>query len=285
MSEPKEVWTVLKILNWTQDFFKKKNIDSARLDAEILLAQVLKCSRMFLYVNYEQPLTAGELAEFKGLILRRAAGESVAYILGEKQFMHYTLKVNSAVLVPRPETELLVEAVLDRFTDENLQVLDMCTGSGAIAVALAGYRPTWRITAVDASEEALGVARENAQNLNYSERVEFYHSDMFAQIPLQRYRVIVSNPPYIDEKERNTLSPEVLCEPHMALFAPEKGLYFYRVLAQQAGEWLTENGCIFVEFGRGQAEDIRALFEQDGFKDIEVLRDYADIERIMVIRK
>lgn len=285
MSETQEVWTVLKLLNWTQEFFKKKNIDSARLDAEILLAHVLKYERVFLYVNYEQPLTALELAEFKKLIIRRVAGESIAYILGEKHFMHYKLKVNSSVLVPRPETELLVEEVLNTYSAGNLQVLDLCTGSGAIAVSLASYRNTWQVTATDISEAALEVANTNVTNLQVEKQVVLIHSDMFADIPVKQYDVIVANPPYIPERDRVKLSKEVLLEPHIALFAEDDGLYFYKVIAEHANRYLSSDGRIFVEFGMGQAEAIREIFKQYGFFSIKTLRDYADIERIMVIKK
>ena len=132
-----QVWTVIKLLNWTQEFFEKKHIDGARLDAEILLARVLQCERIFLYVNFEKPLTKAELAEYKALIVKRASGQSVAYVLGEKHFMDFNLKVNKHVLVPRPETELLVEFVLEKSDEKDLCVLDMCTGSGAIGIALA----------------------------------------------------------------------------------------------------------------------------------------------------
>ena len=285
MSETQEVWTVLKLLNWTQDFFKKKNIDNARLDAEILLAHVLKYERVFLYVNYEQPLTAVELADFKKLIIRRVAGESIAYILGEKHFMHYKLKVNSSVLVPRPETELLVEAVLNTYNEPNLQVLELCTGSGAIAVSLASYRKTWQVTATDISEDALQVAANNVSSLQVDSQVSLVRSDMFVDIPTKMYNIIVANPPYIPETDRAILSKEVLLEPHIALFAPEKGLYFYKIIAANAGRYLASSGGIFLEFGIGQAMAIKEIFAQQGFSDIKILRDYADIERIMVIKK
>ena len=283
MSQIQEVWTVLKILNWTQEFFKSKHIESARLDAEILLARVLKCERIFLYVNYEQPLMPSELAEFKAMILQRVAGQSIAYILGEKQFMHYTLKVTPAVLVPRPETELLVEEVLNCYDNRPLQVLDMCTGSGAIGLALAGYRSEWQVTCSDVSAAALAIAGENADSLGLSERIRFVESDMFAQLPPEKYQALIANPPYIPLADKKTLSKEVLAEPHLALFAADEGLRFYKIIAAQAAKYLETQGRIFLEFGIGQAAAIERLFRDQGYKEILIKKDYAGIDRMMVI--
>lgn len=281
MSE--QAWTILRLLNWTQEFFAKKHIDGARLDAEILLARVLKCERIFLYVNFEQPLTKDELAEYKSLIIQRASGQSIAYILGEKQFMDFNLKVNSTVLVPRPETELLVEFVLEKFADAELNVLDLCTGSGAIGIALAKYRPDWQLTSTDISAAALDVARENADKYSLGERIKFVQTDMFANLPSGKYNIIVSNPPYIPMTDKQHLAPEVLCEPHTALFAKENGLYFYKVIAGQAATYLAEGGAIFLEYGLGQAAAIIEIFKVQGYSDFEIRKDYAGIERMLRI--
>lgn len=283
MSE--QVWTVLKILNWTQEFFQKKNIDGARLDAEILLARVLKCERIFLYVNFEKPLTKVELAEYKQLIVKRANGQSIAYVLGEKQFMDFNLKVNSSVLVPRPETELLVEFVLAEYSNDNMQVLDMCTGSGAIGLALAKYRATWRITSTDISEAALSIAKENAVNYGASAQISFVQADMFSNLPMNKYNIIVANPPYIPMSDKTKLAPEVLCEPHTALFAQDNGLYFYKIIAKQAINYLSADGAIFLEYGIGQAQAIIDIFKECGYNNFEIRKDYANIERMLCIRK
>lgn len=281
MSE--QAWTILRLLNWTQEFFVKKHIDGARLDAEILLARVLKCERIFLYVNFEQPLTKDELAEYKSLIVQRASGQSIAYILGEKQFMDFNLKVNSAVLVPRPETELLVEFVLEKFATAELNVLDLCTGSGAIGIALAKYRPEWQLTSTDISAAALDVARKNVHKYSLGERINFVQTDMFSNLPYGKYNIIVSNPPYIPLTDKPHLAPEVLCEPHTALFAKENGLYFYKVIAGQAATYLAEGGAIFLEYGLGQAAAIIEIFKLQGYSDFEIRKDYAGIERMLRI--
>lgn len=280
-----QVWTVLKLLNWTQEFFEKKHIDGARLDAEILLARVLKCERIFLYVNFEKPLTKDELAEYKALIVKRAAGQSIAYILGEKQFMDFNLKVNSHVLVPRPETELLVEFVLEKHTNDGLKVLDMCTGSGAIGIALAKYHSNWEITSTDISAEALGVAKENATAHQVVDRMSFVQADMFKGLPAVKYDIIVANPPYIPHADKVKLAPEVLCEPHTALFAEDSGLYFYKIMAMQAANYLDADGAIFLEYGVGQSQDIVEMFGAQGYGAFEVRKDYAGIERMLRISK
>ena len=279
-----QVWTVLRLLNWTQEFFEKKHIDGARLDAEILLARVLKCERIFLYVNFEKPLTKAELAEYKALIVKRAGGQSIAYILGEKQFMDFSLKVNSHVLVPRPETELLVEFVMEKYPQDQVQVLDLCTGSGAIGIALAKYRSGWQITSTDISAEALAVAKENAATHQVAERMGFVQSDMFSSLPPAQYDVIVANPPYIPLADKEKLAPEVLCEPHTALFAQDNGLYFYKQIAAQAATYLKEGGAVFLEYGIGQAQAIVDAFKAHGYKEFEIRKDYAGIERMLYIR-
>lgn len=280
-----QVWTVIKLLNWTQEFFEKKHIDGARLDAEILLARVLQCERIFLYVNFEKPLTKAELAEYKALIVKRASGQSVAYVLGEKHFMDFNLKVNKHVLVPRPETELLVEFVLEKSDEKDLCVLDMCTGSGAIGIALAKYRSNWQITSTDISAEALAVARENADTQQVAAQINFMQSDMFKNLPVAKYDIIVVNPPYIPLSDRDKLAPEVLCEPHTALFAQDEGLYFYKIIASQAGLYLSEAGAIFLEYGIEQAQAIVDIFKAQGYSQFEIRKDYAGIDRMLYIRR
>lgn len=280
-----QVWTVIKLLNWTQEFFEKKHIDGARLDAEILLARVLQCERIFLYVNFEKPLTKAELAEYKALIVKRASGQSVAYVLGEKHFMDFNLKVNKHVLVPRPETELLVEFVLEKSDEKDLCVLDMCTGSGAIGIALAKYRSNWQITSTDISAEALAVARENADTQQVAAQINFMQSDMFKNLPVAKYDIIVANPPYIPLSDRDKLAPEVLCEPHTALFAQDEGLYFYKIIASQAGLYLSEAGAIFLEYGIEQAQAIVDIFKAQGYSQFEIRKDYAGIDRMLYIRR
>lgn len=280
-----QVWTVIKLLNWTQEFFEKKHIDGARLDAEILLARVLQCERIFLYVNFEKPLTKAELAEYKALIVKRASGQSVAYVLGEKHFMDFNLKVNKHVLVPRPETELLVEFVLEKSDEKDLCVLDMCTGSGAIGIALAKYRSNWQITSTDISAEALAVARENADTQQVATQINFVQSDMFKNLPVAKYDIIVANPPYIPLSDKAKLAPEVLCEPHTALFAQDEGLYFYKIIASQAGLYLSEAGAIFLEYGIEQAQAIVDIFKAQGYSQFEIRKDYAGIDRMLYIRR
>lgn len=287
MNSEKEIWTIIKILKWTEDFFQQKNIASARLDAEVLLAKVLGYERIQLYVRYEQPLTKEELSKYREMIVKRAQGWPVAYILGTKQFMHFELKVTPAVLIPRPETELLVEGVLQLPLAENetITVLDLCTGSGAIGLALAMYRPNWQITSSDISAAALQVAKENATNYQLNERIRFIESDLFQSIPVAAYQVIVANPPYIALKDKASLSREVLQEPAQALFAPKEGLALYARLAQEAVRYLAPQGWIALEYGQGQATAIIELFKAAGYSKFEVRADYAGIERMLFIQR
>ena len=287
MNSEKEIWTIIKILKWTEEFFQQKNIPSARLDAEILLAKVLGYERIQLYVRYEQPLTKAELAQYREMVVKRAKGCPVAYILGTKQFMHFELKVNEAVLIPRPETELLVEGVLQLplATPDAVQVLDLCTGSGAIGIALAMYRPTWQITSSDISVAALQVAKENATTYQLNERMNFIESDLFQSIPQADYQIIVANPPYIALKDKASLSREVLQEPEQALFAPQEGLALYARLAQEAARYLAPQGWIALEYGQGQAAAIVDLFKAAGYHKFEIRADYAGIERMLFIQR
>ena len=287
MNTTKEVWTIIKILKWTEDFFRQKNIESARLDAEILLAQALNYERIQLYVHYEQPLTKAELTVYKEMVLKRVKGYPVAYILGSKQFMHFTLKVSPAVLIPRPETELLVEGVLQLQLPESeaIQILDLCTGSGAVGIALAMYRPQWLITSTDISAAALLVAQENAQKYELMSRINFVESDLFAKIPEIPYQVIVANPPYIPYKDKGSLSCEVLQEPQQALFAAQQGLALYAQIAECAARYLAPQGWIALEHGQGQAAAIRELFKARGYSKFETRLDYAGIERMLFIQR
>lgn len=281
--QEQEIWTILKVLKWTTEYFSSKNIDSARLDAELLLCKVLQQSeRMYLYVHYDQPLTAQELKDYRALILQRAKNIPVAYILGKKDFLDFTVKVTPAVLIPRPETELLVENILLAYPDNNkLNVLDLCCGSGIIGIALARARAAWQVTMSDISPEAIAVAEDNARILSVEAQMRFVCSDMFAALPQERYDLIATNPPYINPADKLALSADVLNEPHLALFAAECGLAFYRLIANAAKNYLTERGCVAMEFGIGQSAAICDIFTKAGFKDLKVYKDYAGIERML----
>lgn len=278
-----ESWTVLKILQWTAGYFADKQIDSARLDAELLLAATLDLDRVGLYVNFERPLDAVELAAFHERVRRRAQREPVQYILGETEFWSLGFNVCPAVLVPRADTEVLVEEALTRI-EGSARVLDVGTGSGAIAIALAHEKPEVLITALDCSEPALDVARSNARHNGVEQRVTCLAGDL-ASLPAGPFEMIVSNPPYIPSGDWQQLMPEVRdYEPRLALDGGDDGLEAYRHLAIQVRQVLVPGGWLLVEVGIGQAADVSALFKAAGLIEIGQRDDYAGIARVVMGR-
>ena len=276
-----ETWSVLRLLRWTADYFTGRGIDAPRLDAELLLAATLGLDRVGLYVNFERPLQADELAAFRGRVKRRAGREPLAYILGHTEFWSLPLKVTPAVLIPRPDTELLVEEALPRLGDGPRQILDIGTGSGALAIALAHERPECAVTAIDVSMAALAVARDNSRINGVADRVVLVHRDL-AELPAGPFDLIVANPPYIPSGELATLMPEVRdFEPPLALDGGADGLAAYRAIAAQADTVMTNGGWLLVEVGAGQAAAVQTLFAAAGLTDIFVSRDLAGIERVV----
>ncbi|HSC87081.1 MAG TPA: peptide chain release factor N(5)-glutamine methyltransferase [Polyangiaceae bacterium] len=284
-SEGPRDWNVRSVLAFAMDDFKKRGVDSPRLEAEVLLAHVLGVDRVRLVIDSERPLQGDELERFRAGILRRRRGEPLAYILGKREFYGRMFKVDARALVPRPETEILVEVALRRTAARRLfgRALDLCTGSGCVAVSFARERPTWHVTGTDRSSDALGLARENAQRLGALWGVRFAEGDLFGAIGAQeRFELIVSNPPYIPSAEIAGLAEDVReFEPHLALDGGATGLDFYERIAIEALPHLTLGGVLAVEVGAGQAGDVRALFERAGLLDLELTRDYAGIERVV----
>jgi len=279
-----ESWTVLKLLRWTADYFAGRGIDSPRLDAELLLADTLGLDRVGLYVNFERPLQADELAVYREKVRRRASREPLAYILGRTEFWSLPLRVTPAVLIPRPDTELLVEEALPRLSGA-ARVLDVGTGSGALAIALAHERPECRVVAIDVSAEALAVAAENACNNRVAERIGFIPADL-AALAGGPFDLIVANPPYIPSAELATLMPEVRdFEPPLALDGGSDGLDAYRALARQAEAMLAPGGWLLVEVGIGQAAAVEKMFVSAGLAEIFISHDLAGIERVVGGRK
>ncbi|HIU64614.1 MAG TPA: peptide chain release factor N(5)-glutamine methyltransferase [Candidatus Avacidaminococcus intestinavium] len=275
------VWTIVKILDWTRQYFADKGVENPRLDAEILLCAVLNCPRIDLYVHFDRPLSPEELKSYKALVVRRANHEPIAYILGEKAFLDFTFKVTPAVLIPRPETELLVERlVLLNKKRPKVSFLDIGTGSGAISISLLKLLPTAVAVAVDLSQEALVVAEENAINLGVKASWQGVHSNLFQQLaPTSKFSFIVSNPPYIKHNEIALLANDVQKEPHMALDGGSGGLDFYEKIISEAQHYLEEDGLLAFEIGIYQAEAVSDLCKQAGFSKIVICKDYAGIER------
>jgi len=284
MAEP---WTVRSVIAWTQADFERRGIDTPRLDADLLVAHALGLTRMKLFLDLDRPLVDAELSAIRALVERRRKYEPVAYILGEREFYGHKFAVTSAVLIPRPDTETLVERALSLLSRElpEGQVFDLCTGSGAIAcsIALGSGR---KVVASDISEAALSVAAQNATHLGVGDRVRFVRGDMFAALSApERFALVTINPPYIAAHEMPTLSPDVRDhEPHLALVAGEDGLTFYRRIAQEVRPYLASRGALLVEVGMGQAKDVAELFRSAGLTDILIHRDLAGIERVVEAR-
>jgi release factor glutamine methyltransferase len=282
--------SVLQLVGLSTSYLTDRGVESPRLDAEVLLAYVLGMDRLGIYVNFDRPLEPQEVDRYRQAIWRRGRREPVAYIVGEKEFMGEPFSVSPAVLIPRPETELLVEAVVARLQEQAvslpISVVDVGTGSGVIAVMLALLLPQAVITACDVSSQALALASQNAARHGVTERVDFVHSDMLRALPVDaRYHCIVSNPPYIAEEELASLAPEVQYEPRAALAAGADGLALIKRLMAEARDRLTDGGLLAMEIGAAQAEAVRLLAKEHFDTHAEVAKDYAGCERFVFVRK
>jgi len=280
MSE--QPWTVRRVLGWTTQHFEKLGLDSPRLTAELLLAHVLHTSRVRLYTDLDRPLEVGELAAYRGLIARRAAGEPTSYLTGTREFYGRTFAVDPRVLVPRPETELLVEAVLQAVPrDAEIRVLDLCTGSGCVGITLALERPRARVLATDTSPGAVEVARANAAALGPADRFEARLGDLLAPVEGEPpFDVVVANPPYVPTGELPTLSPEVRREPPLALDGGADGLDVVRRIAEEAPRRLVPGGLLALEIGDGQGPAVHSLLEAAGYGSVRIERDLARHDRL-----
>lgn len=284
-------WSVLEILRTTEAFFRSRGIGTPRLDAELLLAKVLGCTRILLYTQFDRPLAAAELDTYRELVRRRSQRYPVHYLIGQREFFSRPFRVSPAVLIPRPETELLVEAVVALAGQATaaggpLGVVDVGTGCGNIAISIACELPQAKVYATDISAEALEVARANAKALGVSSRVDFHEGDLLAALP-QTLRgqtdFVVSNPPYIPDPEFPQLMPEVgQHEPPIALSGGPDGLNFYRRLLQEAPPYLRAGGHLVLELGAEQAGPVQALMHSTrSFSPPNLIQDYAGIPRVI----
>jgi len=280
--------SISELLSKSAAWLKDKGAATPRLDAELLLAEVLGLNRVDLYINFEQPLNPPEVDRYRELIRRRGEGEPVAYILGRAYFRNLTLRVDRQVLIPRPETEHIVDAALEFLMDGDWPrppaVLDLGTGSGAIAISLAAGFPDAEVTASDASAAALELARENARIAGVAARIHFEQSDLFDSLdPVDTFDLIVSNPPYISMEEWEGLPRDVRdFEPREALYGGTDGLDFYRLLAQQAPQFLKPRGGLVLEIGATQGRAVTELLAASGlFAAVETGPDYAGLDRVV----
>ncbi|USS91290.1 peptide chain release factor N(5)-glutamine methyltransferase [Fructilactobacillus carniphilus] len=274
--------TPFEALRWASLCFKEQDIDPS--EARYLLMGQLGWNQTQLLSDYRTPLTSTQVTEFGKNVRRRAVGEPTQYILGRAPFYGLELRVTPAVLIPRPETEELVDLILQDHRETKLRVLDVGTGSGAIALALKQARPQWSITASDISPDALAVAEQNAEELGLA--VNFVTSDLLEDLPQQQFDVIVSNPPYIADAEVNVMDQTVLdYEPRLALFAPHDGLALYERLAHSIAPYLTATGAVYLEIGYHQGSAVQFLWRQQfPTADIELRRDLAGHDRMVRIQ-
>ena len=279
--------TIGEIIPKTITFLKEKEIPSPRLEADLMLAAVLKLPRVKLYSQWEQPLTPDEIQSYRAMILKRVQGWPLAYITGRKTFLSWEFTVTSAALIPRPETELLVEAVYDRYKERGpIRGVDVGTGSGIIAIALAKLLPESTWEAVDISAAALEVASQNANNLGVADRISLYESDLLANLadPAIKYDLIIANLPYIPSSELGLLQIEVQRESQLALDGGNDGLDLYRRLLPQAIKSLAVNGCIALEHGYQQRQPLQELGAGLGLNYI-ALPDLAGRDRVVLFQK
>ena len=278
-------WTILRTLKWTARYFQEKGIEQPRPAAEILLAHVLHCARIDLYLRYDQPLNQVELSQFRTLIQRRSQREPVAYIVGQREFWSLAFKVTPDVLIPRPETERLVEIILEQYGPETrLDLLDLGVGSGAISVALSTERPGWRIWATDVSPQALAVAQGNARYHGRGDQIRLFAGNWFAPISERGvlFDIIVSNPPYISSVDMLTLEPEVRqYEPVLALDGGQQGTTCLGHLIDAAPAYLKPGGQLFLEIGFDQGPAVTELGQAgDAWDKVAIHKDYGHRDRV-----
>jgi release factor glutamine methyltransferase len=307
-SVAEKMWTIREILSWAEDYFAGNKVPDHKAETEYLLSHLLNCKRSGLYMNQDLFLTINKFQILVDWLNRRAAREPSQYIIGEQEFWGLPFRVNRDVLIPRPETELIVEEAIKAVnsgqwpvdsknirdnasltTDHAPLILDLCTGSGCIAVTLAKEIPDSRVFAVDISEKVLSVARKNAERHEVAGRMIFLQGDMFE--PLNGLNIqadiIVSNPPYISKKMMAGLEPEVKdYEPVTALYGGDDGLDFYRTIMSESSAYLKQGGYLILEMGYGQAEKIKKLIKQNNvFEQIDIKKDLAGIDRVIKARR
>ncbi|MBS3787131.1 peptide chain release factor N(5)-glutamine methyltransferase [Candidatus Bipolaricaulota bacterium] len=277
-----KTWTVKEILDWTRDYFKGAGVERSRLEAEQLLAYTLEIDRIQLYMDPDRPLDEKELDNFRPLVKERKSGQPLQYITGQVSFMGLSLKVDERVLIPRPETEEMTEEILGEFRDnEGVKVLDLGTGSGAIAIALARFLVEPTISAVDKSPEALELAKENAQLNNLEKEIDFKQSDWFSEVT-GNYDVIVSNPPYVPSSKLKELKPKIKYhEPQEALDGGDEGLQEIKNILNQVEDFLSPDGTVFLEIGHDQGEDVKDYAAAQNLQDVRLIEDSRGKDRIL----
>lgn len=276
-------WSILKMINWMTEYLEKNGISEPRLNTEHLLAYSLKLKRLDLYLQFERILSSSELAEIKALIKRRVAREPLQYIIGTQPFRHVNIKVNKDVLIPRPETEVVVGEALKLIPEDSTgRILELGVGSGAILAALADERKSISLVGTEISEAAFKIAQENT--IAYKDRLEIRLGNLFEPVGAEQFDLIISNPPYVPNKDLEILQSEVKdFEPKIALIGGEDGLDFYRLILNDAVRHLSTNAWLVLELGDGQGSDVRTIAEKrNAYKNISIQKDLGGKDRVFL---
>jgi len=277
--------TVLDVLNKSTDYLEKKGTESPRMNAELLLADILKCKRLELYLMYDRPLTEKELAEYREYLKRRSTFEPAQYIIGTVEFYGLEFKVSPAVLIPRPETEILVETVINSVSKEDeLRIMDIGSGSGNISIAIAVNLTNAYVTGIEISKSAIIVAEENLKKYDLNKRVAFLNYDILSinGDELSEFDIIVSNPPYVSKEDYGKVQKEILnYEPNIAVTDFNDGYKFYREIISLSSQILKSHGKIFFEIAQGQSKKISEFMKENKFKEISIVQDYQKIDRVI----
>lgn len=278
-------WTIRRLLTWTTDDLRERGLESPRLSAELLLGHVLDKTRLELLIDLERPLQAPELDRFRELLRRRRRGEPTAYLVGQREFYGVPIGVDARVLIPRPDTETLVDVALTRTQHraDRGEALDLCTGSGCVAVAFALARRGWHVSGVDIAADALCVARENAARNRLGDELTFELGDLFGSLtPERRFALILANPPYIPTDELAQLDVGIRdFEPRLALDGGPDGLRLIERIIDEAPSWLESDGVLAIETGHDQTTDVAARFERTGFAEVQRQRDIGGNPRVV----
>lgn len=286
-SAPKanEPWTIGRVIAWVAEDFTTRGFDSPRLEAELLLSHVLKCNRIQLIVDRDRPLMPEELAAYRAMVSRRRSREPVAYLRGEREFYGHCFRVDARVLIPRPDTETLVEVALARTQDRSMfgRLADLCTGSGCVAISFARERPTWRVVASDISPDAIAVASENAVRVGVAWNLSFAVGDLFEPVgSLGPFDLVTANPPYIPTKELEQLAADIRDhEPRLALDGGADGLDVVRRLVTEAPRYLVTGGVLAMEIAADQGGAVRELMQDAGWGAVEVAQDLGRRDRVV----
>lgn len=276
--------TVLEAVKLSADYLQKKGIESPRLNAELLLAHLLNCKRLDLYLLFDRPLKENEIILYRELLKKRGSFVPLQYIIGNVEFYGLEFSVDSSVLIPRPETELLVDTIIEENKNTNLKILDIGTGSGIIAIALAKSLEQPELFAIDISEAALANAKKNAIKNDVTDRIKFLQLDVRSDLTLikESFDIIVSNPPYISKDEFPKLQTELrVFEPAIALTDYADGLSFFKIISEKAIRLLKNNGKLYFEIGKDQSDSVKKILQENGFANIQIKKDYQEIDRVI----